>query len=887
MNILDYRNLFLDFLKKENHKILPSSSLIPAEDKTLMFTNSGMVQFKDYFIGLKEPKFQNVATIQKCLRAGGKHNDLDNVGYTNRHHTFFEMLGHFSFGKYFKEEAIRLAWKCITEIYSFSKEKLYVTVYHEDNEAHELWKKIANLTSDRIIKISTQDNFWSMGNTGPCGPCSEIFFDLGKEAQKHIIGGNFIGTVGENDQYVEIWNSVFMQFEKFEDGSTKPLQKKCIDVGAGLERIMALKEGKVDNYDSNFFRSLIENIAQIYKVDVKNPKYFHAFRIIADHIRAISFMICDNILPGRNGREYVLRRIMRRAMRYCHILAETEVKLHLTIDKLIELMPFYPELQQSKDKIISTILKEEEQFKSLLINGLNLLNDEVKKQNFISGELAFKLYDTYGFPLDLTEDFARSNNLKIDTKKFEELMQNQKEMAKASQKFANNNQPTAEFANYLKKNFKPTEKLYYSKTDKDNKIIPYSEEKYTESKILAIFDLNFNQIEKAENQECYILLDKTTIYPGGGGQVCDEFRLGISKAIYDKEFLYRKIIFHKDLESLKIGDYILYKVKIDENTGLESNEKFKNILSKECSVLVNSLRKNAPSNHTATHILQAVLNEVLLDKDEKGRLVDEIIFNKKIQQKGSNVDEDGLRFDFSYSKSISEEQKQQIEKRICEIINKALPVVIEEKSLEDAKKEGALAFFDEKYGEKVRVISIYGNENFNFKSIELCGGTHVSSTAEIKDFCITKCSSIGSGIIRIEALTGDLAFIEKTKIKDFASIIEKQKLELLQKDKKISEREYELGKLKIKRINENEFKLEVSDFSKEAINKIASDFSNESKENEYLKIFNKNSKENKTSAIFVRNKNNTTFNCKEELLKFLKEKNGSGGGNEKLAQGSF
>ncbi len=834
MKIKDYRDIFIKFYERNTHKILPSSSLIPAEDKSLMFTNSGMVQFKDYFTGIKPTPEENIATIQKCLRAGGKHNDLDNVGYTNRHHTFFEMMGHFSFGKYFKEEAIKLAWECITKEFSFEKEKLYVTVFHEDEETFNLWQKIANLGSDRIIKIKTQDNFWSMGNTGPCGPCSEIFYDLGENA-KNVINGNFSGGVGESDRYVEIWNSVFMQFEKFEDGSMKPLAKKCIDTGAGLERIMTLKEEKVDNYESSFFQELIQEIANIYKVDSKNPKYFHSLRVISDHIRAISFMICDNILPGRNGREYVLRRIMRRAMRYAHILSETGISLHLILDKLCEIMPFYSELQENKEKIKNIINKEEIDFKELLINGLQLLNDEMKKNNnFISGEIAFKLYDTFGFPLDLTEDFARVNKIKIDIKKFKELMENQKNLGKANQKIIKND-ITADFTNHLKENFKPNEKLYYDNLTQNN------------ASLIGIFDLNFKQKIYVKNEECYILLDKTCIYPEGGGQVCDEGFI----------FFREKNESCKILHTIKVGEFILHKILII------------NEIKIKCQVEVQSLRKNVSANHTATHILQAALIKIL---------------GKEVQQKGSSVNESGLRFDFSYSGQISEIKKLEIENKICEIIKDSLPVYIEEKNIEDAKKTGALAFFDEKYGDKVRVISILNN-NLNFKSIELCGGTHIKNTKQIGDFYISKCSSIGSGVIRIEAVTGEIATIQKNETLKLNKELEEMKKENLHNNKKITELECELGKTKIEGIANNEFQLKVVNYSRDSLLKIANNFKNE--RNGILKIFNKDTTTNKTFVIFAKSKNNTEYDCKKELLEFLKDKNGNGGGNNEMAQGSF
>lgn len=721
---MDIANTFLNYFGQRDHAIIPSSPLVPQNDNSLMFTNSGMVQFKNVFIGSEYKPYTRATTCQKCVRAGGKHNDLENVGYTNRHHTFFEMLGNFSFGDYFKEEAIKYAWDFVSNVLTLDKDRLHVTVYHDDWEAFDFWKRISGLHDSRIVRISTSDNFWSMGETGPCGPCSEIFYDLGEDAV--IKGGKMTGTVGENDRYMEIWNLVFMQYQKFADGGDMlKLPKPSIDTGAGLERLNAVMEGVSDTYKTSSYKRIITEIKSIYGDDVKNDT---AYRVIADHIKSICFLISDNVLPERDGRGYVLRRIMRRAIRYANQLAPDKQLLHNIVPFIANhVYNMYPVILEKELIITRLIQMEESLFSKTLKTGLDVLSNELQKpenikNNVFDGDVIFKLYDTYGFPLDASEEILREHNLTIDMNRFNEAMKMQRikgtPVIKQSLEISKDIQ-------MIKDSGLITDKLYY-------KYITHMKQQ-----VLLMFDNNYKEIQKLPKGETgFVIFDKTIFYPQGGGQVSDTGLMGVSNV----------------LESSKINDnIIIHKILANEDINVG--------VAFECI----TFRENAPRNHTATHLLQAALRKVLGDN---------------IQQRGSNVDENGLRFDFSTNQVPTKDQLIEIEDIVNKWINNNEVVHVSNMKKKDAEALGALCFFEDKYGDIVRVIRI--GENV---SIELCGGTHVENTKEIKSFKIISESSIGSGIRRIAALTGTAANSFTENIEPLQQEVSKIKQKLIDQEK--------------------------------------------------------------------------------------------------------
>lgn len=702
----DIRKKFTEFFKKNEHKVLSSSPLTP-EDSTLLFTNSGMVQFKDYFAGKLESPYKRAVTVQKCVRAGGKHNDLDNVGYTNRHHTFFEMLGNFSFGDYFKEEAISYAWNFLTQEIGVDKSKLYVTVYHTDDEAFKIWER--HIQKDRIIRINTNDNFWQVGNVGPCGPCSEIFYDYGAS-----ISGGLPGSPQQDGaRFTEIWNLVFMQNYIHEDGKITELPNKNIDTGMGLERLISVLEGTVDNYSTSFFKELISNISEITKIiPSKNlftaggnislfTKNDIALRILADHIRSIVFLIADGVLPSNDGRGYVLRRIIRRALKSAYFAGVKSSFLPKIAEALINQMGnVYSQLHIARALILQQLFSEEEKFMELLPRGVNILEKEIShnvKNGILNGEFAFKLYDTYGFPLDITLEIAKEYGvLSIDEKAFENEMQTQQERSKKSWKgtHLDDMEELKKAISHLPK----TEFLGYDHTKCTAKVL-YSKNGYT-------------------------VFDKTVFYAESGGQIADTGLAG-GISILDVQKIDGRFI-HKVSEDIPFDEVHL---AVDENR-----------------------RKKISSNHTATHLLHYVLRK---------------IYGGALVQKGSLVRDDGFRFDFSHSKPLTLAEIHKIEYMVNELIILNSKTNITLTSKEEAQKNGAMALFGEKYENTVRVVSAG-------ESMELCGGIHVNSTGEIGFFKITSQEAVASGVRRIEAKTGIEALqnIHKSE-KEVAEIKEK------------------------------------------------------------------------------------------------------------------
>ena len=696
----EIRNTFLDYFEKNDHRIVESSNLVPNNDPTLMFANSGMVQFKNVFTGLEKRDYVRATTSQKCVRAGGKHNDLENVGYTPRHHTFFEMLGNFSFGDYFKEQAISYAWNLITKEFGIDKKRLYVTVFHEDDEAFNFWKKIAGFSDDRIIRIATSDNFWSMGETGPCGPCSEIFYDHGD----HLKGG-LPGTKDEDgDRFIEIWNLVFMQFEQINKDKRINLPKPSVDTGMGLERIAALLQGTHDNYETDHFKKLIQSISDIVekKPDSNN---LSSFRVIADHLRASSFLIAEGVLPSNEGRGYVLRRIMRRGMRHSHLLGAKEPVFYNLFKTLQEEMSGnYPELNRAEALIRETLKMEEEKFLVLLDRGIKILNDEISKiKDVLPGEVAFKLYDTYGFPLDLTEDILKNKSLKIDTEKFQSLMKESKELAKKNWKGSGDS---------------AVEDIWFSIKDKlgVTEFLGY-ETNQAEGLVLSLLKNNKEVEVLNQNDEGMIITNQTPFYGESGGQVGDVGE------IVSGDFKFEVTDVQK-----KLGDlFVHYGKVINGSIKLQQNVEMK----------INVTRRNdTRAYHSATHLLHESLRRVL---------------GSHVTQKGSLVEPSRLRFDFSHMKPISPEEITQIEKFVNKMVEKKSEVKTRIMTPNEAVENGALALFGEKYGEEVRVLSM-GEDEGKYFSTELCGGTHVKNTGDIGKFKIISQSSIAAGVRRIEAL---------------------------------------------------------------------------------------------------------------------------------------
>ena len=725
----EIRNTFLKYFEKNDHKIVESSNLVPNNDPTLMFANSGMVQFKNVFTGLEKRDYVRATTSQKCVRAGGKHNDLENVGYTPRHHTFFEMLGNFSFGDYFKEQAIHYAWNLITKDFGIDKNRLYVTVFHEDDEAFNFWKKIAGFSDDRIIRIATSDNFWSMGETGPCGPCSEIFFDHGD----HLPGGLPGSKDEDGDRFIEIWNLVFMQFEQVTKDKRINLPKPSVDTGMGLERIAALLQGTHDNYETDHFKKIINSASEIVKVK-SDKSNLSSFRVIADHLRASSFLIAEGVLPSNEGRGYVLRRIMRRGMRHSHLLGSKEPVFYNLFDTLKnEMSGNYPELVRAESLIKETLKMEEEKFLVLLDRGIKILNDEISKiDKVLPGEVAFKLYDTYGFPLDLTEDILRNKSMSIDTEKFQSLMKESRELAKKNWK-GSGDAAVEDIWFGIKDKIEPTEFLGY-------------ETNQAEGVVLSLLKDNKEVDQLKENDEGMIIVNQTPFYGESGGQVGD------TGEIVSNDFKFEVTDVQK-----KLGDLFVHYGKVKSGS-IKLQE------SVELKIDVER-RDNTRAYHSATHLLHESLRRVL---------------GTHVTQKGSLVEPSRLRFDFSHMKPILNEEIDKIEEFVNKMVSKKSDVKTRLMTPDEAVENGALALFGEKYGDEVRVLSM-GDEDGKYFSTELCGGTHVKNTGDIGKFKIVSQSSIAAGVRRIEALR-DKQLEEYLKNKEKLSNLSAEKDEETIKD---------------------------------------------------------------------------------------------------------
>jgi alanyl-tRNA synthetase len=713
----DIRSTFLNYFAKQGHEVVASSPLVPRNDPTLMFANSGMVQFKNLFTGLESRDYKRATTSQKCVRAGGKHNDLDNVGYTARHHTFFEMLGNFSFGDYFKHEAIPFAWELITKDFEIDKSRLLTTVYHTDDEAFEIWKKVG-VPEDRIIRIDTSDNFWQMGPTGPCGPCTEIFYDHGD----HIWGGPPGSPEEDGDRFIEIWNIVFMQNEQFEDGSMVPLDMQSIDTGMGLERIGALLQGSHDNYDTDLFKALIEASADVTNVDPYGDQNVH-HRVIADHLRSTSFLIADGVMPASDGRGYVLRRIMRRAMRHAHLLGAKDPVMHRLVPALVQQMgAAYPELGQAQALIEETLQQEEARFKKMLDRGLNLLDSELDSLDEgapLSGQAAFKLYDTYGFPLDLTQDALREVGRTVDTDGFDAAMAEQKAKARAAWAGSGEAADNAVWFDVLDAS---------DATD----FLGYDTEK-AEGQVMALVADGALTDKIAEGGTGWIIVNQTPFYGEAGGQVGDS---GVIRRLENRD----EVSLVEDTKKFADGKIYAHKVTVERGAISKGDP---------VELEVDHARRSAiRANHSATHLLHEALREHLGDH---------------VAQRGSLNAADRLRFDFSHGKALSEEELGKVATDVNRFIRQNSTVETRIMTPDDARGIGAQALFGEKYGDEVRVVSMgqaetgKGQDGSTY-SIELCGGTHVKQTGDIGTFVLLGDSASSAGVRRIEALTGAAAF---------------------------------------------------------------------------------------------------------------------------------
>lgn len=849
--VSEIREKYLKFFEKKGCKIIKSSSLVP-DDPTLLFTNAGMVQFKNYYKGIETPKFTKATTVQKCVRAGGKHNDLDNVGYTARHHTFFEMLGNFSFGDYFKKEAISWAWEFLTKVLELPKEKLCATIYHEDEEAFEIWHKVIRLPKEKIVRL--KENFWEMGNTGPCGPCSEIFYDHGPEVE-----GGMPGTPEEDgDRYIEVWNLVFTQFNRNEKGELEELPKKNIDTGMGLERIAAVLQGVHNNFEIDLFKKLIDNSKNI----IGDGDIF-AHRIIADHLRSSSFLIADGVLPSNEGRGYVLRRIMRRAMLQVHKLGCKNVAMYKLVPCLVDLMgDAYPELKEKEEFIMENMKVEEERFRATLDKGLKRLDDKIQKveDNILDGKDAFELYDTYGFPLDLTEILLKDKNITVDIKGFDEEMKKQKERAKA---------------NWVGSGDKAVNEIYL-KIDESTNFEGYDKLICSGKIIKMIKDNNFVE-EAKEGDKIEIITDNTCFYGEMGGQVGDTGIIMLTKQ--NAPVLPFCAIQVKN--TIKVNSCTIHQGVIEIGS-------FK--IGDEVNLGVNKVRRGQISaNHSATHLLHFALRKLL---------------GNMVVQKGSLVDEKKLRFDISYNGVIEPKILQDVEEIVNSLIIENTEVKTEIMTIEDAKKTGAMALFNEKYGDKVRVVKMgldRSDSGEKYCSMELCGGTHVKRTGDIGFFKIVKEESIAAGIRRIEAITGieTLKFVnKKTSIVDALGenlkvgddvIIEK--IVGLQKENKDLRKQ--LSDTKKSKLNNIQFNEEnVKDFT--LAHKVLEDVSPQDLKQVVVTWQNTKYKENTVVLAIAKNDGKNTIMVavskdlinKYDAVELLKKFGGKGGGVATFAMGS-
>lgn len=719
MTTAQIRQQFLDFFASKQHQVVPSSSLIPGNDATLLFNNAGMVQFKDVFLGAESRPYTRATSSQRCVRAGGKHNDLENVGYTARHHTFFEMLGNFSFGDYFKQEAIKFAWEFLTEVVKLPQEKLLVTIYHDDEEAFEYWSKDIGLSEDRIIRIATSDNFWSMGDTGPCGPCSEIFYDHGE----HIWGGPPGSPEEDGDRFIEIWNLVFMQYNRQSDGTMLPLPKQSVDTGMGLERISAILQGVHSNYEIDLFQGLIAAAASVTNAQDMDDK---SLRVVADHIRSCAFLISDGVMPSNEGRGYVLRRIIRRAVRHGNKLGAQGAFFFKLVAALIEQMgQAYPELAKQQEIIEKVLRIEEEQFGKTLERGLAILEESLSdlKGDVIPGDLVFKLYDTYGFPADLTADVARERQMTIDHKGFEECMAVQRKTAQQAGKFG------ADYNEQLKSDkhtdFKGYDSTHYSAT-----VV----EVFAGGKAVQLLE---------DGQEGIVILDRTPFYAESGGQTGDTGTITVAGGEFNVT------------NTTKLGNAFAHHGTVQGRIGVND---------KVDATIDDARRENIKKNHTATHILHEALRQLL---------------GEHVSQKGSLVQADRLRFDFSHFEAVTKDELRDIERVVNDEIRRNFALNTELMAIDDAKAKGAMALFGEKYDDEVRVVTI------GDYSIELCGGTHVERAGDIGLFKIVSESGIAAGVRRIEAVTGAdaVAYVseQEQQLGDVAALVKGDSASVLEK----------------------------------------------------------------------------------------------------------
>lgn len=848
MKLNEIRNVFLNYFKNHGHTIVPSSSLIPSNDNTLLFTNAGMNQFKDVFLGIETRNYNKAVSSQKCLRAGGKHNDLENVGYTSRHHTFFEMLGNFSFGDYFKEEAIKYAWSFLTKELQLKKDRLYVTVYHTDIEAYNIWHKLIKLPQSRIIKIydkskNVSDNFWQMGDIGPCGPCTEIFYDHGDK-----VYGGLPGTREENgDRYVEIWNCVFMQYNKDEHGILHNLPKPSVDTGMGLERIAAVLQNVTSNYDIDLFSDLINSATQITNVnDFNNP----SLKVLADHIRAVSFLISDGVIPGNENREYVLRRIIRRAIRHGYKLGVREPFFYKLVDTLIKLMGnTYIDLQLKQRHIENTLLQEEERFLNTIHSGMDLLKASIVNQELLDGAVAFKLYDTYGFPLDLTIDICKEHNIIVDEKKFNELMLKQRESARNNSSFKASKQIDLDINNC--------------------EFLGYGTSSISDAKVLALLDHHNQAVnELTENQSGTVILDKTVFYPESGGQIGDS---GIIHINGGSELLF------KVQDTQKIKENVFAHIGVVEKNKIKLND-----------LVVLNLdfyrRMCITRNHSVTHLLHKALQEVL---------------GSHALQKGSLINETITRFDFAHDKPLSIDEIERIERIVNLVIIGNYEVNVGYMSYNEAVQAGVMALFNDKYQEKVRVVSM------GKFSKELCGGTHVMRTGDIGFFKIVSESGISQGVRRIEAVTGEVALKESQKkvrqvkyVRELLKaqteeVIDDKIINLINQNKELVQDVNSLkNKLAIYKVKEllanaidiDDIKIIIVDVSNNDVMSLIDNI--KSLPIKVIAVLGHIEKEKANITVFISRILNNKYSANiiiKDLLPFI---NGKGGGKSELAKGS-
>jgi len=836
------REFFLNYFKERNHRIVPSSSLVPAQDPTLLFTNAGMNQFKEVFLGIEEREYKRATTCQKCLRAGGKHNDLENVGFTPRHHTFFEMLGNFSFGDYFKKEAIEFAWELSVKYYKISPDKIWVSVFEKDDEAYNIWHKIIGMPENKIIRLGEKDNFWAMGDIGPCGPCSELLFDLGEGA-----GCGKPDCTPEHDcgRFLEFWNLVFMEFSRDEKGTLKKLPKPSIDTGAGLERVTSILQKVKSNYETDLFLPIIDKIYKIsnYKYGKDTEKDI-AVRVLADHTRAVSFLISDGILPSNEGRGYVLRRIIRRAQRFgknLNIKPPIIGRIYEEVKKIYE--DIYPEIREREKEIKEISLSEEEKFERTLEIGLEKLDELFQryKGDIIPGEEAFVLYDTFGIPYDFIEEISREKGFKIEKDGFDKELENQRKRSKIFQKFA------------------PSYKEIYEKLSREIQVEFFGYENLNCLGTLKAIIKDNNLINYLnEGEEAELIFDKTTFYGESGGQVGDKGLIEGNGALFEVK------------DTLKNLNLIIHKGKLTKGV-LKVGERYNLSVDK-------NLRKATERNHTGTHLLHYALRKIL---------------GKSVRQMGSLVEPERLRFDFAYQRQLTEEEIKKIEEEILEVILMDKKVNKEFLPIEEAKKRGALAFFEEKYGEIVRVVSI---EEI---SSEFCGGTHLNTTGEIGILKIIKESSISAGVRRIEAITGFSALKEfQRKIEEIKEIKEELEVEeekIIEKIRDLKEKNKELQK-KLKKLYKegtknyilekfgeiNFIRQEVEDMTIEEMRSMVDEYKNKIKESVIL-VYKK--EENKGIFVIGVTKNIQNKIKASDLAKeFGKILGGSGGGNPSMAQ---